>query len=243
MLKIFKILIVLAVIILAFFVFFSQREGEVSVTETGEGAEQTTLSITTLSFNEENFSGQRPQIVGKSILADAGRDYIDKRIAEFKRTADLEVPGLREKFGADNATFDYSIEIDARTEESESTKSLILSEYAYTGGASGNQSYRTFTALSAENKIIPLSHLVPADKQTPFTALVKEKLLAWRPEGNPEPVVFEDEVNALTFASFTNWSLTDENLTIYFDKYAIGPGSLGAVAWAMPVSEAKEFLH
>ncbi len=54
--------------------------------------------------------------------------------------------------------------------------------------------------------------------------------------------VFPEDVNALSFDDFTNWSLDNDNLTIYFDQYAIGPGVLGATAFPLPRTQIQNFL-
>jgi hypothetical protein len=55
--------------------------------------------------------------------------------------------------------------------------------------------------------------------------------------------VFPEDVAALTFDSFTNWSMDDKNLIIYFDQYEIGPSVLGEVAFPLPLEKIKSFLN
>jgi hypothetical protein len=71
---------------------------------------------------------------------------------------------------------------------------------------------------------------------------VKKELNTWHPEGSDVSPVFPDEVKGLEFNSFTNWSLNDKNLIIYFDKYSIGPGALGAVEFPLPLNKISNFL-
>jgi len=201
------------------------------------------ISIGTENIKEENFSGTRPTISGDSTVAVVARTYIEERVNEFKTEADTDVPDMREKFGADSPMASYTIDISAAEVKSEKTQSIVLSEYTYTGGANGNSSYKVITASIVSEKILSLANIIKKDKQTSFTNFVKKELKAWRPEGSTSSVIFEDEVKNLTFGSFTNWSLDDKNLTIYFDKYQIGPGVLGAVAFPLPLGKIKDFIE
>jgi hypothetical protein len=49
-------------------------------------------------------------------------------------------------------------------------------------------------------------------------------------------------VDNLKFESFSNWSMDEENLTLYFSQYEIGPGVLGPVAFPIPLTKIKDFL-
>ncbi len=196
------------------------------------------ITIASVEINEENYTGSRPVIEGSGVLAETVRAYVEGVIAEFATQADLDVPQMRADFGVDAPAASYSIEMAAAQVESKNTKSIIVSEYVYTGGAHGNSAYKTFTVSKKDGEVIALGDIVKIDEQESFTALVKEKLLAWRPElSDGAPVVFEEDVAALTFDSFQNWSLDDENLTLYFSQYEVGPGVLGAFAFPIPFSE------
>ncbi len=201
------------------------------------------LSMSSKDIKEENFSGKVTYITGDSILAKSAQGYIDQTVAEFKKQADIDVPDMREKFGADAPMANYTIDISNSLITSEETKSIVLSEYMYTGGANGNSLYKVFTASEKTGKILSLSDVIKKEKQSALTDLVKKSLIAWRPEGSTSSVVFEDEVKSLTFSSFTNWSMDDKNLILYFDKYEIGPGVLGPVAFPLEFSKIKSFLE
>lgn len=201
------------------------------------------ISIGSKNIKEENFSGTRPTISGSSIVAVTARTYVEGRINEFRTEANTDVPDMREKFGADSPTANYTIDISATAIQSEKTDSIVLSEYTYTGGANGNSSYKAITASVTSGEILFLANIIKKDKQISFTNFVKKELNAWRPEGATASVVFPDEVKNLTFNSFMNWSLDDKNLNLYFDKYQIGPGVLGAVAFPISFPKIKEYLE
>ncbi len=194
------------------------------------------------NIKESNFSGTISIIKGSSVLANTAREYVDKTIASFKKSADEEVPLIREKFGEDSPTSEYNIEIKSTYTKGNKTESIILDEYVYTGGANGDSRYKVFTALSSNGNILSFKDVIKASKQSEFTALMKKKLADWRPEGGKYPVVFPEEVQALTFESFSNFSFDSNNLIIYFDKYQIGPGVLGSVAFKIPLSQIKDLL-
>ncbi len=200
------------------------------------------IIITEQDIKEENFTGTKSIITGTSVLANEARKYIDESISEFKKSADIDVPDMRKQFGADSPTANYEINVKATHTTSAKTESIIINEYVYTGGANGNSLYKVFTASLDTGKVLSLSDVIPASKQTDFTVYLKKRLIDWRPEGTEGLAVFEEEVKNLTFSSLDDWSYDKDNLIIYFDKYEIGPGVLGAVAFPIPLSNIKNFL-
>jgi hypothetical protein len=150
---------------------------------------------------------------------------------------------MRAKFGADNPTANYEIDIGSKYIKSEKTESIETDVYTYTGGAHGSTVYHVQTASRTSGKILSLANIIKQNEQNAFTEFVKKQLNAWIPEGNDAPVVFPDDVAGLKFADFANWTLDDKNLIIYFDQYAIGPGVLGAVAFPLPLGKINNFLQ
>jgi hypothetical protein len=203
----------------------------------------TAISISTQNIKEENFTGTMPVISGTSQLAKSMREYAEKRVAEFRKLANDDVPDIREKFGADNPTANYTIDISSKYVKGGKTESIVTNIYTYTGGAHGSATYKVITANISDGKILPLSSAIKAGEQKSFTDFVKKQLNDWRPEGGNASPVFPDEVKNLTFNSFSNWSLDDKNLIIYFDQYAIGPGVLGSVAFPLPIERISNFLQ
>jgi hypothetical protein len=200
------------------------------------------ITISKKKISEENFTGERPVIGGTSILATTAQKYVDDVISEFRTRADSEVPQMREDFGAGSPPSTYTIEIGANYIQSEKTQSLVITEYTYTGGANGMSSYKVYTASRVDGHLMPLTEIIVKNKQAAFLSFVKKQLLAWRPEGMEETVVFKEDVEKLTFNDLQNWSLDADNLTLYFDKYSVGPGALGSIAFPFPRGIAKDFL-
>lgn len=240
------IYIVIFVILIAggLYLKFKKTSAPVPFVDETEQTKENTAPITIGSKNikEENFTGKVATVSGESALAQKAQAYIDTSVTEFKKTADKDVPDMREQFGADSPTAQYEIDIDAKEVKGAKAESIILLSYTYTGGAHGSSVYNVITA-SSSGTILSLSDVIKADKQNAFTELVKKELNKWKPDGSSASPVFPDEVKALKFSSFTNWSLDDKNLTIYFSQYEIGPGVLGAVAFPLPLSKVKDFLN
>ncbi len=237
-------LIVLGVLVLGYFLL-SAKNGEefFSLEDTNEQNTREEISIGDIDIKEENFTGSRAMITGESELAKTAQKYIDDTVAEFKKMADTDVPDIREKFGEDSPVANYTIDIDARRESAPKTDSIIISVYSYTGGANGASSYRVFTSDKERGNILSLSDIIASDKKETFIQMVKKELLAWRPEGAESLVVFEQDVDSLKFENLEDWSLDAENLILYFDKYEIGPGALGAIVFPVPLSKFAPYLN
>jgi hypothetical protein len=201
------------------------------------------ISITTQKITEINFTGTVAVVSGTSTLAIKMREYIDAEVSAFRKEANTEVPGMRAKFGADNPTANYEIDINSKYIKGVKTESLVTDVYTYTGGAHGSTIYKVITVDQASEKILILSKIIAKEKQNAFTEFVKKELNNWIPDGSNAPVVFADSVNGLTFDSFANWSLDDQNLTIYFDQYSIGPGVLGVTAFPLKLSKVNYFVN
>ena len=238
-------ILVLTVIILSVLLYKKSTPMEVPTPQkTTDVAKSTVVpvSIVKKSIDEKYFTGSKPLIAGSSVLVKEANKYIEQKIADFKTSAGVDVPEMREKFGADSPTANYTIDIGANYIKGNTTESIVINEYLYTGGANGNGLYKTFSASLKTGKILSVEEIIKTDKQSAFLALIKKKLLVWRPEGSTQSVVFENEVKDLTMGSLSNWSLDGTNLIIYFDKYAIGPGVLGPVAFPLTISTIKDFL-
>ncbi len=221
-------------------------EGTETVKETAPAEEKkavASVTITTKEIKETNFSGKVAVITGPSLVAKKAQEYVTAKVAEFRKEANIDVPDMREKFGADSPTANYDIDISAKYTQGPKTESVIIQVYEYTGGAHGNTIYKVITTNLPGTKVLSLSNMITEDKRGAFTSYVKKELTDWRPEDTTATVVFQDEVQDLTFLSFKNWSMDETNLIIYFDQYEIGPGVLGAVAFKLPLSKIEQFLE
>jgi hypothetical protein len=241
--KLFAIILFVAV----FYIGYNLGEKKVDTTPKDEIQKQTVkntapIRISIKDIKEENFSGKMPTIVGNSVLASSARAYIKEQISLFRAEANTDVPEMRKKFGTDSPVATYTIEINAKYFKSKKTESILMTMYTYTGGANGNDSYKVINTSLADGKILAFLDVIKQDEQSVFTEFVKKELYAWRPLGSDGSPVFSDEVKNLEFSSFENWSLNDNNLIIYFDKYSIGPGALGAVEFPLPLNKISNFI-
>ncbi|MBP7831941.1 MAG: DUF3298 domain-containing protein [Candidatus Pacebacteria bacterium] len=197
------------------------------------------FSITKKEIKEDNFSGTMPEIKGKSALAASARAYVEKTVADFRERANLEVPDLRKEFG-DLPPAHYTIEIEATHFSGSTTESILLNEYIYTGGANGMSLYTAFTVEKATDTILSLKDVIILEKQKAFADLVKKRLLAAGKAGTLS--IFPEDVNKLSFESFTDFAFDDTSLILYFDKYAIAPGASGPIAYKIPTADLKADL-
>ncbi|HEV7702225.1 MAG TPA: DUF3298 domain-containing protein [Candidatus Paceibacterota bacterium] len=243
------IYILILLVLIAVSLYFKYRKPTLPAPfqdETGQTVPGDTskISIDSKNIKEENFTGKVPVISGGSALALKSQSFIDQTVAEFKKQADADVPPMRKEFGADSPTAQYEINIEVKyiqSKENKQTESISMLTYTYTGGAHGTSSYKVITT-SADGRILSLGDIIKEDKQEAFTELVKKELGAWQIQGMEGSPTFPEDVAALRFNSFTNWSLDDKNLTIYFSQYDIGPGVLGPVAFPISLSKIKDFL-
>jgi hypothetical protein len=195
------------------------------------------ITITEQTIKEQYYSGTKPVISGSSALAKAAQSYINTTVQKFAADAQAEVPSRIKEYGAENPTSSYTIDLNAKQVSSATTDSIIIDEYIYMGGANGSSSYKVLTASKGTGELLSLSTIIKKESQPAFTAMVKKELLAKYPDTFPE------EIQKLNMQSFDDWSL-DQNgtLTLYFDKYQIGPGALGAVAFPLPKAKTASYF-
>lgn len=201
------------------------------------------ITITHQEFKEENFSGSKPIISSESNLAILGRKFVDEHIAEFKSWADAGVPDMRKKFGASSAVATWTIDIEAKNLKGPKTETLLISTYAYTGGANGNSAYKAITVSNSTGKVVSLASIIKIDKQESFIAIVKKELNDWSEYGDGSGMVFGESLDEYTINDFEDWSIDASNLTLYFDKFEIGAGALGSVAFPIPLNKISDILE
>jgi len=201
----------------------------------------TPATIGSEEITETYFSGSVATIHGTSVAALRAQAELTNRLDEFRAQANEQVPALHAQFGPEVPAGHYEITLSASVVESADTETIVISEYRYTGGANGMSTYTTFTSPQKGGSLIALADIVLPEQKEAFTDIVRTKLQAWAEE-REGAMLFTEDVAALTFDSFTNWSVSDEALTIYFDKYAVGPGALGTIELTIPRTELADFL-
>lgn len=199
-------------------------------------------TISSTQIDTEYFSGQSVQIQGTSVAAKAAHQHAEERFAAFAQRATTEVPELREQFGPEAPAGTYELRLDASVISGTNTESIVIAEYEYTGGANGMSTYTTFTSLKKGGDLLSLRNIIRPDQTEAFTNEVRNRLTQWAEE-TEGAMLFAEDVSALTFDSFYSWSLSEDMLTIYFSKYAVGPGAIGAITIPLPLSELAAFLQ
>jgi len=197
---------------------------------------QSPIVIIDTPIEEANFSGSRPVMTGSSVVVLSANEYLNTEIAAFKASADKEVPDIRKEFGNDAPPANYTIDFKAKHVVSPTTDSIVIDGYRYTGGANGMSFYKVFTAKRDGEQLLALRDVVRPEQQEAFAAYVRNEIIA------RQEAIFQDDVNKLTFDSFKNFSLEENTLTLYFDKYEIGPGALGAVAFPLERSVIEQYV-
>ncbi|MDB5254637.1 MAG: Cu amine oxid [Candidatus Nomurabacteria bacterium] len=238
------VVVVMGIAVLSY-VHYKTKNIEIPVSEVPQAPAVSTQSesvtIMEATISEPNYTGTKPVIGGKGVLADAARTYIKNSIDDFAAEADKEVPGLRKQYGNDAPSSHFTIDINAKMIESAATQSIVTDSYLYTGGANGNSSYKVFTATRS-GTLLSIHDIVKPDAKDSFVAFIKKRLLTYSPDG-ATPSVFPDEIKDLTIDSFSDFSFDDKNMTVYFDKYEIGPGALGAVAFPIPLGSIQPYIQ
>lgn len=223
---------ILLIVILFTVWFFTQNKKTTNISRGG-------VEIVEKTFDQELFTGSYNQVLGKTNLAKVSNDYIAGVISDFKADADKSIPGLRAEFGEDNPTTKYTLDIEAEYAKGLSTESIIISTYKYTGGANGISEYKVFT-VDINDQILSIDQIIKTEAQDDFVTAVKNKILDWKVEG--ESIVFKEDVEKLNLESFSNFSLDNESLFIYFDEYKIAPGYVGPIAFKMSLIDAEPYL-
>jgi hypothetical protein len=238
------------VLILAFIFVYLTKEPVSPTIETPVNTankEVEKIEITKKDIKEENFNGSTIEISGSSTLSKVAQAYVNESVQDFRERANKEVPDLKKEFGPAVSAADYSLEIAGELKESSKTESIIISSYVYTGGANGMSLYKVFTASKKDGHIVPIDEVISKPSQAAFVKKVEDELLAWKPEGMEETPVFKEEVDKLILKSMDDWAIEDtknsKNFIIYFDKYEIGPGALGPVAFPISIEKVTKFLN
>ena len=234
--KKFSVILLVALFACAIY-FFTHKEENVTSKH-----KWTPISIEeAVEIKGKNFVGSKPVILGSARVAASARKYVNESIKEFEANA---------KSGTSSGSSDpksflplpYSIDMNAKYVQSFTTESIVINQYLYTGGANGNDFYRVFTGSIASDKVLLIKNVIDEKYHENFVEFVKNRLFNYRPAGSNDVVIFEDSVNALTIDSFSNWSMDNQYLVLYFDKYTVAPGALGSIVFPIPLSDVQSMM-
>ena len=139
--------------------------------------------------------------------------------------------------------FDNELSFHAERINGQKYKSLVLEKYQYEGGANGTSSYHVYTYSNGNSKRVSLDDIIKPESKNEFLQYIKSALNKYRIKGDNTPILFEDSIKQLTFEDLNNWSMDNENVMFYFDKYQIGPGVLGSFIFKLPIKDLSSFFE
>lgn len=132
-----------------------------------------------------------------------------------------------------------------------STYNLVFNTYEITGGANGISKTKPFVVNIEEEKHYTLTDFLELNEETQdhFTEIIKQMISE---DENLQQEINEDKlIQSLSDINQLKWTITDEILTLYWDKYAIAAGASGLIILEIPLEniadllteEAQEMLH
>ncbi|MCC5891121.1 polysaccharide deacetylase family protein [Exiguobacterium sp.] len=121
---------------------------------------------------------------------------------------------------------------------SESSYTLVLQTYAFTGGANGQSTVDVFHLDIEAGKFLEWGDVFHDDEDTLtwFQTTVAEQL-------HRNEYVFEELVEeALSDPKTTKWMLTSSGLTVWFDEYEVAAGAAGVVEVNIPLEDVTPYV-
>jgi hypothetical protein len=156
------------------------------------------------------------------------------RLAYFRRTAD-ENQIARQATGGASASLPpdaYSFTATWEPALIDPDQVSFIERYdSYTGGANEQQEVQTFNYDIPGHRLLSLADLFPGvpDYLDQISALAREQLtetMVQSSQGNA-PTDMIDAGTQPTVQDFSDFTFTDNEVTFYFPKYAVAPGSFG----------------
>ena len=175
-----------------------------------------------------------PEVDGQPKLNSMISKQINSWYDNFISEAELNRQ-MAEEYGQP-FTFETQWKVPMNNEE---CTSLLLSSYQFTGGANGVEQMASFTWNKITQKIMPLESFLPLVLTEPslesLAAVCRAELttaLSAAHDSNlQEMIQAGTEPVAENYQIFT---ISEEGLTIYFQKYQVAPGSAGTQAVLIP---------
>ena len=157
--------------------------------------------------------------------------FVMDHVAEFKAQADRDVPELRKE---GSATGKYMLDIGIEQHVTGTYLSYVVMIGEYTGGASANQTVRTFVYNRTTGEAAALADVVPSVDREDTMVAIRAKLYEVNGVTPEDKSVFGDVVQALVFEDLKNFYVTEEKIVVLFSKYEIAPGAAGVVLVEVP---------
>lgn len=175
-----------------------------------------------------------PEIAGQPQLNSLISKKINGWYDDFITEAQLNSQ-MAEEYGQP-FTFETQWKVPLNNEE---CTSVLLTAYQFTGGANGLEQIASFTWNKITQNLIPLESFLPLVLEKPtleaLAAVCRDELTSALSAENDtilQQVILEGtEPVAENYQIFT---ISEEGLTIYFQKYQVAPGSAGTQAILIP---------
>lgn len=122
---------------------------------------------------------------------------------------------------------------------------IVFNAYHYYGGANGITHVTSFTFDIDQNKHITLHDLFKQTYDGTFIEKITSEIQK-EIDANEEYaafIMFEVLEEQLQNIDEWKWGIKQNTFTLYFDKYEIGPGSLGPVTFKLPLNRLDSFLR
>lgn len=153
-------------------------------------------------------------------------EYVKSQVAEFR----MQAPET-----TNSETFnEHELEIEFETYSRGDITSYLVSEYSYRGGAHGAQSPTTFVFNEAGEELA-LSDVVPEANRDRLVQTVRQEVREVNSLSSGEELPYE-----INFSSIQHFYLTENQLVVVFDQYAIAPGAAGVVEVEL---SARQYLE
>jgi hypothetical protein len=118
----------------------------------------------------------------------------------------------------------YDLQINTRIATSTQTVTYILEAYTFTGGAHGNTNVATFT-YDNTGKLVTLDNFFSLPYLDKIAGLARTYF--YNTLGDYANSEMIDPGTTATTTNFSDWYLTDKNITFIFGQYQVGPYVIG----------------
>jgi len=182
---------------------------------------------------------------GYEALSEAVREWNEEQAATFWSTC-----GELAEFAAEDTAYENldadSYYYNARREMEltlvdENVLSLVIMEYAYTGGAHGNYGYTSVNFDATTGEILELNDIM--EDAEGFRSLAQAYLIEILESEYGEELFdgYEDTVAAMWDTEPT-WYLSTEGITFVFDPYELGSYATGAISVTCPYTKVGIYM-
>ncbi|MDD5639468.1 MAG: DUF3298 and DUF4163 domain-containing protein [Candidatus Pacebacteria bacterium] len=238
--------ILLTLLILTFLIggvigFYYPKNTERNITENVQQIinNNPSVSVTTISETNKPFTinAQYPQftLVDQSFNAKIA-DLINNKIKEFKNNSTENLKAVNETATAENPAPDWEFYFKSDWAPAQINKnyiSFVINIYSFSGGAHGNSEVYTFNYDLASKKEISFNDFIgnSEDNLNKISQLAVEDLVNQRGNyGETNTVEVKKELEeggaSPNINNFSTFTFDNQILTIYYQKYQVGPGVL-----------------